>query len=150
MPSFITATHNTSCGLSTLLQVEDDASVAACRNRLPQTLSLSQCVDCFLEREQLDESEMWYCSSCKVGGELTWHFAYECGIIIYNTSVRIMNGNTPPSTSCQVHRRAFKLMHLWRLPPVLVVHLKRFSYDTFGGWAASREKIESFVSFPVR
>lgn len=63
-----TATRNSSFGLSLLPQIEDDASVAACRNHLPETLSVSQCVDCFLEREQLDESEMWYCSSCKVGG----------------------------------------------------------------------------------
>eukprot|EP00903_Cladosiphon_okamuranus_P012270 g11508.t1 len=94
--------------------VEDDSSVALSRNRLPKKLSVSECVDCFLEREQLDDTEMWYCSSCKE------------------------------------HRRAFKLLEFWRLPPVLIIHLKRFSYDTYGGWAASREKIEDFVTFPVR
>lgn len=71
MLSFVIAARNTSFGLSILPQIEDDSSVAACRNRLPKTLSVSQYVDCFLEREQLDESEMWYCSSCKVGGEDT-------------------------------------------------------------------------------
>lgn len=48
-------------------QVTNDPSVAASRDCAPETLSVSQCLDHFLEREQLDESEMWYCSSCKVG-----------------------------------------------------------------------------------
>ena len=40
-------------------------------------------------------------------------------------------------------------MGLWRLPPVLVLHIKRFSY-TYGGWASSGEKIDSFVTFPIK
>lgn len=55
-----------------------------------------------------------------------------------------------PSPFRQEHRRAYKLLELWRLPPVLIIHLKRFSYDTYGGWAASREKIEDLITFPVR
>lgn len=40
--------------------------MAECQDRIPEALSVSQCLEHFLEREQLDESEMWYCSSCKV------------------------------------------------------------------------------------
>lgn len=44
---------------------------------------------------------------------------------------------------CHVPRRAAKTMEVQRLPPVLVVHLKRFA--TTG---AMREKIDCLVSFP--
>jgi len=30
---------------------------------------------------------------------------------------------------CKEHVRAFKKMDVWRLPPVLIVHLKRFQYE---------------------
>lgn len=189
---------------------------------------MSRCLKHFLEREQLDESEMWYCSSCKVGQgwtgkqtpreartlprlglafgrEITnlsifgfvvffvdgvdssthvlgpapkyfWHFFYVKetavpgatlpaavplfirGLLLPRTTFLLsLNCLPPPSSSSsrslpppQEHRRAYKELSLWRLPPVLIIHLKRFSYDTNGGWAASREKIDSFVTFPVK
>ncbi|CAM9603603.1 unnamed protein product [Choristocarpus tenellus] len=76
-------------------------------------LSVRRCLEHFLLREQLNETEMWYCPNC------------------------------------QKHRQAYKELSLWRLPPVLLIHLKRFSYDISGGWG-SRDKIESLVTFPVR
>lgn len=46
-------------------QVKNDSSVAAHRNRALSSLSIMKCLEHFLQREQLDESEMWYCSNCK-------------------------------------------------------------------------------------
>ena len=43
--------------------------------------------------------------------------------------------------------QAFKKMDLWKLPQILVFHLKRFSYEV-GQWATHREKLEDFVDFP--
>jgi hypothetical protein len=37
-----------------------------------------------------------------------------------------------------------KKLDLWRLPEILVVHLKRFSYDQY-----LKNKLETFVDFPV-
>ena len=37
-----------------------------------------------------------------------------------------------------------KKLDLWRLPEVLVIHLKRFSYTQF-----TRNKLETFVDFPI-
>ena len=35
-------------------------------------------------------------------------------------------------------------MTLWKLPEVLVVHLKRFSYSRY--W---RDKLDTYVEFPI-
>lgn len=51
-------------------------------------------------------------------------------------------------SKCKEHRRAFKRMGLWKLPEVLVVHLKRFQYSQ-GAYFTHREKIEALVHFPI-
>ncbi|WOG98248.1 hypothetical protein DCAR_0417589 [Daucus carota subsp. sativus] len=45
---------------------------------------------------------------------------------------------------CKEHRQASKKLDLWRLPEILVIHLKRFSYNRF-----SKSKLGTFVDFPV-
>jgi len=45
---------------------------------------------------------------------------------------------------CKEHRQATKKFDLWRLPEVLVIHLKRFSYSKY-----SRDKISTNVAFPL-
>ncbi|XP_036189489.1 ubiquitin carboxyl-terminal hydrolase 19 isoform X7 [Myotis myotis] len=47
---------------------------------------------------------------------------------------------------CKQHREASKQLLLWRLPNVLIVQLKRFSFRSFI-W---RDKINDLVEFPVR
>jgi len=45
---------------------------------------------------------------------------------------------------CKEHRQAFKKFDLWSLPKILVIHLKRFSYNRY--W---RDKLDALVNFPV-
>lgn len=45
---------------------------------------------------------------------------------------------------CKEHRQATKKLDLWRLPDILVVHLKRFSYSRF-----LKNKLDTFVNFPI-
>lgn len=45
---------------------------------------------------------------------------------------------------CKKHQQAMKKLDLWRLPEVLVIHLKRFSYTQF-----TRNKLETSVDFPI-
>ncbi|KAI3693730.1 hypothetical protein L1987_76682 [Smallanthus sonchifolius] len=45
---------------------------------------------------------------------------------------------------CKEHRQATKKLDLWRLPDVIVFHLKRFSYSRF-----LKNKLDTFVSFPI-
>ncbi|XP_047630072.1 ubiquitin carboxyl-terminal hydrolase 4 isoform X5 [Phacochoerus africanus] len=47
--------------------------------------------------------------------------------------------------SCKKHQQATKKFDLWSLPKILVVHLKRFSYNRY--W---RDKLDTVVEFPVR
>uniref|UniRef100_A0A1D1YQS4 Ubiquitin carboxyl-terminal hydrolase n=3 Tax=Anthurium amnicola TaxID=1678845 RepID=A0A1D1YQS4_9ARAE len=45
---------------------------------------------------------------------------------------------------CKEQRQASKKLDLWRLPEVLVIHLKRFSYSR-----SNKHKLETFVNFPI-
>ncbi|XP_036723999.1 ubiquitin carboxyl-terminal hydrolase 4 isoform X3 [Balaenoptera musculus] len=47
--------------------------------------------------------------------------------------------------NCKKHQQATKKFDLWSLPKILVVHLKRFSYNRY--W---RDKLDTVVEFPVR
>ena len=38
-------------------------------------------------------------------------------------------------------------MDLWKVPPILVFHLKRFSYEV-GQWSTQRDKLDDYVDFP--
>ena len=48
-------------------------------------------------------------------------------------------------SKCKEHVRALKTMALWRLPNVLVVHLKRFEFRN----SFRRDKLNTFVDFPL-
>ena len=45
---------------------------------------------------------------------------------------------------CKEHRQATKKFDLWMLPEILVISLKRFSYNRY--W---RDKIDCHVNFPI-
>ncbi|CAA6664080.1 unnamed protein product [Spirodela intermedia] len=45
---------------------------------------------------------------------------------------------------CKEQRQASKKLDLWRLPEVLVIHLKRFSYSR-----SNKHKLETFINFPI-
>ncbi|XP_074646893.1 ubiquitin carboxyl-terminal hydrolase 15-like isoform X2 [Tubulanus polymorphus] len=47
--------------------------------------------------------------------------------------------------SCKKHQQATKKFDLWQLPNILVIHLKRFSYNRY-----LRDKLDTFVEFPVK
>lgn len=47
--------------------------------------------------------------------------------------------------NCKEHQQATKKLDLWSLPPVLVVHLKRFSYSRY-----MRDKLDTLVDFPIK
>jgi len=47
--------------------------------------------------------------------------------------------------TCKEHRQAWKKFDIWSVPPILVVHLKRFQYDRY-----SRDKLGMLVDFPIQ
>eukprot|EP00980_Cylindrotheca_fusiformis_P022862 scaffold9857_cov127-Cylindrotheca_fusiformis.AAC.8 len=58
---------------------------------------------------------------------------------------RLDENNTWYCSKCKDNVRAQKTMKLWRLPNILVVHLKRFEFKH----ALRRDKLDTFVDFPV-
>jgi ubiquitin carboxyl-terminal hydrolase 4/11/15 len=48
---------------------------------------------------------------------------------------------------CKEHVRAWKQLHLYRSPPILIIHLKRFQ---FSAKTHRRDKIGVFVDFPLQ
>jgi len=49
-------------------------------------------------------------------------------------------------SDCKEFRQAFKKFDLWSAPPILIIHLKRFSYR---GRFSYREKLDQLVDFPL-
>ena len=47
-------------------------------------------------------------------------------------------------SKCKKHRLAAKKLEIWKLPPILVIHLKRFQFHN-GRWVKSQK----IVKFPV-
>ena len=45
---------------------------------------------------------------------------------------------------CKEHRQATKKLDLWKLPEIIVFHLKRFSYSRY-----LKNKLDTFVDFPI-
>ncbi|KAJ1409278.1 Ubiquitin specific protease, conserved site [Sesbania bispinosa] len=45
---------------------------------------------------------------------------------------------------CKEHRQATKKLDLWKLPEIVVFHLKRFSYSRY-----LKNKLDTFVNFPI-
>ena len=48
-------------------------------------------------------------------------------------------------SNCKMHVPAMKTIKLWKLPNILIIHLKRFEFKN----ALRREKLDTYVDFPV-
>ena len=93
-------------------------------------------VQAFLQPEQLDEEDRWYCCKCKQHVQARAWRPGCCG------QERCVRGSHPAHG---VRAQADKKLDLWTLPDTLVVHLKRFSYSRF-----SRDKLDTLVEFPLQ
>lgn len=77
-------------------------------------MRLEDCIEKFLEGEQLDELNAWYCQGCKK------------------------------------HVCALKMIALWSVPDILILHLKRFQFENCSiSNNILRSKIDDTVKFPV-
>lgn len=73
-------------------------------------ITVLDCIKKYCQKEQLEETEKWYCNQCKD------------------------------------HVRAWKQFHLYRAPPILIIHLKRFHYSAL---THRRDKITTYIDFPL-
>lgn len=69
---------------------------------------------------------------------------YEC-FRSFSNPERLDSQNTWYCSNCKDHVRALKTMKLWRLPNILIVHLKRFEFRSF----FRRDKLDTLVDFPL-
>lgn len=83
--------------------------------------------------------------SCRKTEDLENAVSLQHCIELFNTVEKLGPEDPWYCNRCKVHRQATKKFDLWRLPPILVVHLKRFSYKN----RYSREKLETFVDYPI-
>lgn len=91
-------------------ETADDASTRAPSPEAQKVTTVLDCIEKYCQKEQLEETEMWYCNRCKK------------------------------------HVRAWKQFHLYRAPPILIVHLKRFHYSAT---THRRDKITAFIDFEL-
>jgi ubiquitin carboxyl-terminal hydrolase 8 len=81
---------------------------------LNKSMQVEDCIEKFLEGEQLDDLNAWYCPSCKK------------------------------------HVCALKMIALWSVPDILILHLKRFQFENCSvSNNLLRSKIDVTVKFPV-
>jgi hypothetical protein len=104
-----------------------------------QLLTLVNCLERFSQREQLGEEDQWYCRACKKHVRVRY-------------KIRPLPSNqfALPSSLFRLKLQAYKKMDLWKMPPVLIVHMKRFLYER-GIYSSGhiRSKIGELVDFPV-
>jgi ubiquitin carboxyl-terminal hydrolase 8 len=81
---------------------------------LNKTMRVEDCIEKFLEGEQLDDLNAWYCPNCKK------------------------------------HVCALKMIALWSVPDILILHLKRFQFENCSvSNNILRSKIDDTVKFPI-
>jgi len=91
----------------------------------PSKTSLQSCLDAFVREEVLFGN-----------GDMVW-----CCAILWHCS-HVVTRHCP---HCKTLRNATKQLSLSRLPPILLIHLKRFSHK-----GVFTDKIETVVDFPLK
>jgi hypothetical protein len=70
---------------------------------------------------------------------------YDC-FDMFSEEEKLSSTETWYCSNCKAHKEAFKKMQLWQLPPVLVVHLKRFSQSQSSYFV---DKDDTEIDFPL-
>jgi ubiquitin C-terminal hydrolase len=65
---------------------------------------------------------------------------------LFTSEERLTDKNSWDCPKCQLKVEAIKKMDIWRLPPVLMIHFKRFQYNQFGDRIS---KLDNFITYPV-
>ncbi|XP_019520334.1 PREDICTED: ubiquitin carboxyl-terminal hydrolase 8 isoform X1 [Hipposideros armiger] len=63
---------------------------------------------------------------------------------LFSKEEKLTDNNRFYCSHCRARRDSLKKIEIWKLPPMLLVHLKRFSYD--GRW---KQKLQTSVDFPL-
>ncbi|KAM7015902.1 ubiquitin carboxyl-terminal hydrolase 8 [Tautogolabrus adspersus] len=63
---------------------------------------------------------------------------------LFSKEEKLTDNNKVFCRHCKTHRDSTKKLEIWKVPPILLVHLKRFSYE--GRW---KQKLQTTVDFPL-
>nr|XP_020461460.1 ubiquitin carboxyl-terminal hydrolase 8 [Monopterus albus] len=63
---------------------------------------------------------------------------------LFSKEERLTDNNKVFCRHCKAHRDSTKKLEIWKVPPILLVHLKRFSYE--GRW---KQKLQTSVDFSL-
>ena len=66
---------------------------------------------------------------------------------LYLAPEKLHGDNQWYCSKCKTHRDAIKKTDIWILPPILIVHLKRFKFDDFGNYVGSKNT--AAVDYPI-
>jgi ubiquitin carboxyl-terminal hydrolase 8 len=104
-----------SCGRESIkFDVFSTISLPLAHGKERSVVNLYDCLDKFMEGEQLDDLNAWYCPNCKK------------------------------------HVCALKMIALWSAPDILILHLKRFTFDHCAkSNQVVRSKVDDRVLFPI-
>lgn len=62
----------------------------------------------------------------------------------FSKEEKLTDNNRFDCSHCKTRRDSLKKIEIWKLPPILLVHFKRFSFE--GRW---KQKLQTFVDFPL-
>uniref|UniRef100_A0A9J2P6X9 Ubiquitin carboxyl-terminal hydrolase n=1 Tax=Ascaris lumbricoides TaxID=6252 RepID=A0A9J2P6X9_ASCLU len=88
--------------------------------------------------KDMEEKELLTKHNVRKGADIN-----EC-FHLFTRQELLSDGNLWYCSRCKEHQHATKKLDLWKLPPVLIIHLKRFHFTRW-----SREKIDIPVEFPL-
>uniref|UniRef100_F1KVS2 Ubiquitin carboxyl-terminal hydrolase n=1 Tax=Ascaris suum TaxID=6253 RepID=F1KVS2_ASCSU len=89
-------------------------------------------------KKDMEEKELLTKHNVRKGADIN-----EC-FHLFTRQELLSDGNLWYCSRCKEHQHATKKLDLWKLPPVLIIHLKRFHFTRW-----SREKIDIPVEFPL-
>ncbi|XP_053129122.1 ubiquitin carboxyl-terminal hydrolase 8 isoform X2 [Hemicordylus capensis] len=117
-------------------QLNESIIVALFQGQFKSTV---QCLTCH-KRSRTFEAFMYLSLPLASTGKCTLQ---EC-LRLFSKEEKLTDNNRFYCSHCKTRRDSLKKIEIWKLPPVLLVHLKRFSYD--GRW---KQKLQSSVDFPL-
>ena len=90
----------------------------------------------------------------KINDEVKKNFSIQECFELFTREEKLDKDNEWYCSKCKAHKQATKKMELYKLPEVLILHLKRFKTSRIGSigslyFPAGSTKINSFVEFPT-
>ncbi|CAG0901388.1 unnamed protein product [Darwinula stevensoni] len=96
----------------------------------------------FFDLKKMEEFETHESMSQRFTSRKTIQLS-EC-LELFTTTEKLNADNAWYCSKCKKHQMATKKFDLWSLPQILVIHLKRFSYNRY-----YRDKLDTLVEFPI-